>query len=162
MNIQRSRGYTLIELTTVLAVTAILTASTVPLGSFWIERAQITEATGELTHSFGKAVATSLRNQHALNSTSAVTAVCVSQDNQLTVLEALATTPPNCSTSAGDKIWTTSLPERLSISNSGTDVSCMCFNTNGFLTTADSCGTCSVGSSLDLTVGGRTETLNVY
>lgn len=163
MNIQRSKGYTLIELMTVLAITAILIASTVPLGAYWIERANLAESTGELTHSFGKAIATALKNQHALDPADAIAAICISNTNELTILESQATTALNCSTGMGDKLWTADLPKGIDITSNNTAVSCMCFTSNGFLTnSAANCSGCITSNTLNLAIGDRSEKLNVY
>lgn len=163
MNIRHSKGFTLIELMTVLAVTAILIASTVPLGAYWIEQANIAKGTGELTQSFGKAIGASLRNQHALDAGAAVAAICISETNQVTVLESNTTTTLNCANGTGDSTWTTTLPENLSITSGINDVSCMCFNASSFLTnTATNCSSCATGSSVTLTTRGRSEVLDVF
>lgn len=155
------RGHTLVEMTTVLAITSILAASTIPLGSHWLQQNRLTEGSGELTLSIGKAVGASMRNQHGLNVGLPVTTVCISNQNQLTVLEATSTTLPNCASGDGATIWSGSLPDRLEISGFSAPVSCLCFNSNAQLTT-NSCTGCFTGTTLDLTAGTRTDTLYVH
>ncbi len=153
-------GYTLVEMTTVLAVTSILTASTIPLGAFWLQRNQLIEAEGELAVGIGKAVSSSLRNEFAHDATDPIAAVCISDLNQLTVLEADNSTLPNCSTASGVTIWSASLPENLTITSFDVPVSCFCFDSNARLT-ANSCNSCLTNATVDLAVGSREDTFHV-
>lgn len=153
-------GFTLIEALIVIAVSSILIAITLPLASFWLERADLSAAKGEMSHGFGKAISAALRNEQALSSAEPAAAMCISADNQLSVLQATSSALPNCAAGTGESIWSASLPDSITISNNGNDVSCLCFNPTGLLTN-NSCASCNVESIVDLGIGSQLEFLHV-
>lgn len=158
---RRNRGFTLVEMTTVLAVSGILLASTIPLGSYWTQKAKMADATGELTHSIGKAIGSALRNPNALDADVAIAAVCISPDNEVTVLEANVGTPIDCTNGNGNTLKTGTLPPGLEITRFGQTQNCLCFNSSALLTNNNQCSTCSTNATLDLTVGSQTYSLHV-
>jgi len=153
-------GFTLIEAMIVVAVSAILLAVTVPLSAFWTNRADISTAKGELSHGFGKAISLALRNEQALPIGEPAAALCLAPDNQLTVLEPSPSELPNCSANTGNMVWRATIPESISMSSNGNNVSCMCFNTAGLLTN-NNCGGCSVTPTIDVGVGNEMDTVHV-
>lgn len=155
------RGYTLIEMMTVLAVMTILITATIPLGAFWVQSAKLSTVAGELTHSIGKAVGTALRNRYAINSDGAITTLCITGTDGITVREGTIDTAPSCSANTGTVIWTASRPDDVEITSVGDRVTCLCFDTSGLLTT-NQCVGCLTRSSLDLSIGDKRETIFVY
>jgi len=160
-------GLTLIEMMTVVAVTGILLAITLPLSAFWLERADMSAAKGELSQSFGKAIALALRNEHALDIGQPASALCLSADNQVTVLEPVISTVapnpvvlPNCAAGTGTTAWSTSLPDDIDVTVNGNAVSCMCFTISGYATDSD-CAPCSVAATVDLSIGSEQDTIHV-
>jgi len=158
-------GFTLIEAMIVVAVSGILLAITLPLSAFWLERADMSAAKGELSQGFGKAIALALRNEHALSSDQVASAMCISSDNELTILQPTNSTElPSCATGTGTAtgtlVWTSSLPDDIEIKVNGNDVSCMCFRSTGFPTTAG-CGGCTNTATVQVSVGSEEDTVHV-
>ncbi len=150
-----AHGFSLTELLVVVAVSGILLGSTVPLGSHWIKSARLSSVDGEMSHAIGIAIATSIRNEQALDSTEPAAALCLSDTNQLLVLEANASVMPNCTagtgTGTGTLVWSASMPNDVKISVNGSDIRCLCFTPYAQLTTTNCLG-CSTATELDLSV----------
>lgn len=158
--VKLSRGFSLIELLVVLAVSGIILASSIPLGSQWIKSANLSSADGELSHAIGIAVATALRNEQALDSVEPAAALCLSDTNQLSVLEANTSGLPNCTGGTGTSVWSSSIPSNTAITANGNDISCMCFNPYGQLT-QNSCSSCTIETTLNLSIDSNQRVLNV-
>lgn len=154
------RGFSLVELLVVLAVSGILLGSTIPLGSHWMKSANLSTVDGEMSHGIGKAIAAALRNEQAVDSMEPAAALCLSDTNQLTVLEANASDLPNCSAGTGKTVWTTSMPSNATITADGSDISCLCFNPYALLTTHN-CSSCTTKNTLDLSIGNVKKVLYV-
>lgn len=155
-----SRGYSLIELLIVLAISAILLGSTVPLGSHWIRSASLSAADGEISHGIGIAIATAFRNEQALDGKEPAATLCISDTNQLSVLEANASELPNCTAGTGTSVWSSSVPDRAAVTNDGNAISCLCFNPYGLLT-SNNCPDCTTDTTLELSVDSTTRVLYV-
>lgn len=158
--IKMNRGFTLIEMVTVLAVSTILLATTIPLGGFWIESAKLSSTKGEMSHGIGKAIATALRNEQALDSASPASALCLSPTNQLSVLQANSSELPNCAASTGTTVWTSSIPENIEVTDNINVLQCLCFNPSGLLTN-NSCAACTLEPILEMSIGDHAEVLHV-
>jgi Tfp pilus assembly protein FimT len=150
----------MIEILITMAVSAILLSISLPLGSFWIESTSLSSTKGELSHGIGKAIATSLRNEQAVDRDEPAAVLCLSDSNQLTVLQASASELPNCTLGTGTSVWTSSIPDKVTASKNGVDVSCLCFNVYGLLTT-NNCSGCTTETVLDINIGDRHATLHV-
>lgn len=157
---KQSRGISMIEMLVTIAISAILLGISIPLGSFWIESASLSSTKGEISHGIGKAIATSLRNEQAIDRNEPAAALCLSNTNQLTVLQASASELPNCALGTGTSVWTSSIPERVMIKENGTNINCLCFNIYGLLTTTN-CPGCATEPVLDISIGDRQATLHV-
>lgn len=155
-----AHGFSIIELVTVLAISSILLVATVPMGSFWLDSARISTTDGEMSHGIGKAIAIALRNEQALDNAEPAAALCLSDTNQLTVLQATATDTPNCDTAKGTSVWTSAIPDDINITDGGNDVECFCFTPYG-LPTNNSCSSCTVATTVDMEIGNRLEVLHV-
>ncbi len=155
-----SRGFSLIELLVVLAITGILLGSTIPLGSNWIKSANLSTTDGELSHAIGMAIATALRNEQAIDSAEPAAALCLSDTNGLSVLKANTSGLPNCNGGTGTEIWSSSVPSNTAITANGRDISCLCFNPYGQLT-QNNCTSCTMETALDLSIGSKKRVLNV-
>ena len=150
----------MIEMLVTMAVSAILLGISIPLGSFWIESASLSSTKGEISHGIGKAIATSLRNEQAIDRNEPAAALCLSDTNRLTVLQASASELPNCALSTGTSVWTSSIPDKVTIKENGIDINCLCFNIHGLLTTSN-CSGCATKPVLDISVGDRQAKLHV-
>ena len=159
--IKKARGFSLIELMAVVVVTGILAAAAVPLGGAWVDRARLSSAKGELRESFGRAKNVAIRNAEAVAAGEPVTSVCLSDTNALTILAHTGLQAPDCANGLGEQIFSTQLPDSVSVTENANPVNCMCFNNWGVLTN-NSCGICLTDASLKLEVGDRTETILVY
>ncbi len=157
---KHSRGFSLIELLVVLAITGILLGSTIPLGSTWVKSANLSTTDGELSHAIGVTIATALRNEQAVGSTEPAAALCISDTNQLSVLKADTSGLPNCNGGTGIEIWSSSVPSNTAITANGSDISCLCFTQYGQLT-QNNCPSCTMETSLDLSIGSKKRVLNV-
>lgn len=155
-----AHGFSLVEMMTVLAVSSILLASAVPLGSFWIVSANLSSTHGEMSHGLGKAIATALRNEHALDNDQPAAALCLSDSSELSVLQANSSETPNCSAGTGTSIWTSSIPDAVDVTENGNAVSCMCFNPYGLLT-SNACSGCTTQTVITVISGDREEVLHV-
>jgi prepilin-type N-terminal cleavage/methylation domain-containing protein len=156
-------GFTLIEVMIVVAIIALVVLVTAPLSGHWVTDANRLEAEGQLNQAVGRAKASALRNYMGATGNTAVTAICLSNDNVLTVLEGTPGTPavsPDCTTGTGTQLWRGKLHANITVQADAADFSCMCFDNRA--TPTSSCNTCSTSTKFSLTAGGETEPVAVY
>lgn len=155
------RGFTLIELMVVITLIGFLGGIAVPLGSQWATNSRLATAQGELTQAIGRAKAVALKNHQVAFFDGARAAICITANNDLTVLESTATSAPDCSTAAGTPIWTASVNENVSITSDDIAVACLCYDRLGLQTTVG-CGGCLSSPAIEITTGSKTQTLYAY
>lgn len=156
--IVNSRGFTLPELLIVIAMVGILIGITLPLGRHWIIGANISSVEGELSIAVGKAKSAAIRNQFSVVENEPVTAICLSVDQILTVLESTVDTLPSCSDGTGNEVWRSNLSDNVQLSINNTSLQCMCFSSMGTLTD-NNCAACQTDGRLTLTAGSKSETI---
>ncbi len=160
MAVKFERGFSLVELMIILAITALLATAAAPLTSGWVRDAELTEVRGSLTQAFGRAKAASLRNFRGAQSNAPVAAICLA-NNTVTVREGTSTNAPSCSANTGTLVWQNPLDSNVTITSSGSAVSCLCFDNRGLLTN-NACASCSTAGTLTLTAGSQNDTLTIY
>jgi prepilin-type N-terminal cleavage/methylation domain-containing protein len=156
-------GFTLIEVMIVVAIIALIALVAAPLSGRWVTDANRLEAEGQLNQAVGRAKASALRNYMGATGNAAVTAICLSPDNILTVLEGTPGTPPTspiCSSATGTQLWRAKLHANITVQADAVDFSCMCFDNRAVPT--DSCNTCSTSTKFSLTAGGESEPVAVH
>lgn len=151
----------MVELMIVLAIMGILLVTTIPAGTYWVGNARIASVEGSLNHAVGRAKSAAFRNQRVAADQEPVVAVCISASSTLSVLEGTVADTPDCATNIGTQLWSASLDARVSITNNGNAVTCMCFNNLGMLTT-NSCAGCMSQSTLSLATSDFDETVYIY
>lgn len=157
----REAGFTMVEAMVVVAVSGILLAITLPISAFWLERADISTARGELSHGFGKAIALAIRNEQAVPIGQPAAALCLSTYNELSVLTPSEPTEiPNCATSTGTLVWSSTLPAGIDVLSNNADVSCMCFSSAGTLT-SNNCNACAITPTIFVGKGTDLDTVHV-
>lgn len=159
-----ARGYTLIEVLIVIAILAFVVLLAAPLSGTWVSDANIQETQGQLQEAVGKAKSIALRNQMMALGGAPVAAICISNAMALTVRKGTAGVPPSCvAPLAGEQVWQTQISTKVSIKQSSTVVSCICFDNKGLVTTNDTCSTCANSTALDLIIGNQpAESFMVY
>ena len=154
------QGHTLLELVTVLGIMSILTAVAIPAGAFWIDKAKISDASGEFQQAMGIAFSAAIRNEYAIATTDPIAVLCLSSERQIRVLTANGSELPNCSASTGTQIWSSAIPEQVSITADNSEFSCLCLNSTVIQTNLNCIG-CFTGSEVNVSVDNRSETLYV-
>jgi prepilin-type N-terminal cleavage/methylation domain-containing protein len=156
-------GFTLIEVMIVVAIIALIALVAAPLSGHWVTDANRLEAEGQLNQAVGRAKASALRNYMGATGNAAVTAICLSPDNVLTVLEGTPGTPPTspiCSSSTGTQLWRAKLHANITVQADAVDFSCMCFDNRAVPTS--SCNTCTTSTKFSLTAGGESAPVAVH
>lgn len=156
-------GFTLIEVMIVVAIIALVVLVAAPLSGHWVTDANRLEAEGQLNQAVGRAKAAALRNYMGATGNTAVTAICLSNDNVLTVLEGTPGTPavsPNCSSATGTQLWRAKLHANIGVQANAADFSCICFDNRAVPTS--SCNTCTTSMEFSLTAGGESAPVAVY
>lgn len=155
------RGFTLVEALIVVAIMGILLAATVPAGKYWVENSKMASVEGNLDHAIGRAKSAALRNQHLAVGQAPVVALCLSDERTLSVLERTLTNTPDCENNVGTTLWSASIDNGVSVTSNGSDVSCVCLNNLGMVTT-NSCGTCVSQPTISLAINDLNETVFLY
>lgn len=159
----KKSGFTLIEVMIVVSIIALIVLVAAPLSGHWVTDANRLEAEGQLNQAVGRAKASALRNYMGATEKSAVTAICLSSDNVITVLEGTPGTPPVspvCSSNTGTQLWRGKLHANIKVKADTADFSCMCFDNRAMPT--DSCATCSTSTQFSLTAGGESVPVVVH
>lgn len=153
----KKQGFTLIEVLIVIAIFALIVLVAAPLSGSWVRDANLLETEGQLTQAVGRAKAAALRNKVAATGDNPVSAVCLSNNNVLTVREGTAAgIAPHCTTPAGDQLWQTQVNTNVTVKANGAALSCMCFTNKGLLTAQGNCAGCSTSTSFNLSASGTT------
>lgn len=167
-NTNQQKGFNLIELMIAVLFLGIFALGAISIGGGWINEADITKAEGDLNMAIGKAKAASLRNLMVATDDNPVVAICISNQNILTVLEGTAGASPECQTPTGTEIWRTQLDEGISLFEQGVGddgqaiaIQCMCFD-NKALLTETSCAACTTTSNVMLMAGSKDENFSIY
>ena len=157
LNLKRSKGFTLVELLVGLAILAIL------LGAATMNVSQISRAKSirfaetQLTSSFSLAKQLALLNE--AQSPDAVSAVCITADQTLSIRTSTSGANVDCTvanetnTTKHDNLdfdWNGS-----SIKSNNVSVDCFCFSTRARLTNVDECASCATSQDLIFTISGR-------
>lgn len=151
----RQAGLTLVEMMIVVALIGLLALLATPLTTSWVHGARVGESLAAMEQAVGQAKAAALRNSAAMHGAKAASAICLSDDGVLSVRPAkpaapsVASAPANCSASGEAPLWSTQLPNSVTVKNDGQDWSCSCFTNKALLTKSD-CADC--GDSLEFTV----------
>lgn len=167
---QKQRGFNLIELMIIIAILATLAVAAVPLGGAWVQDADLIEVEGDLTSAIGRAKSSSLRNATAVTGGNPVSAICISDTNMVTILNANGAGTPDCVAGTGDQVWQAQLDSDVEIFETNladledpvNDISCVCFNNKGLLTQAAPCQACSVTSTITLMAGRKDAHIEIY
>ena len=154
-------AFTLVELMVVIAIMSILTVITIPAGYYWVENSRITNVKGNLTEAVGRAKGAAIRNERAVFGGDPVAIICISETSHLIILEGTAAAAPACEDSVGTQIWTAELDAKVTVSNSGSEVTCLCFNNSGLLTTIV-CAGCLTQPTVELAINDLDETIYIY
>ena len=154
-------AFTLVELMVVIAIMSILTVISIPAGYYWVGNSRIANVTGNLTEAVGRAKNAALRNEHGVSGPDPVAIICISDTSELSILEGTATAVPVCENNIGLQTWTAELDAKVTISNSGSDVTCICFNNLGLLTTT-LCAVCLTQPTINLATNNLDETIFIY
>lgn len=151
----RSRGFTLIELMITLAIFSFLITMGSQLTKSWTDSARQLEAANLLKQGISRAKATALRNPGAAQSNAPAAALC-SSGQTLKLFSVADLASINCA--ATDNIlWQANLPGSAALQNGGTNITCIAFNSRGLpVTGSNSCTT----STINVTVGSE-DSVNV-
>ena len=159
MNIEAA--FTLVELMVVIAIMSILTVISIPAGYYWVGNSRIANVTGNLTEAVGRAKNAALRNEHGVLGPDPVAIICISDIKELSILEGTATAVPVCEDNIGLQKWAAKLDAKVTISSSGSNVTCICFNNMGLLTTT-LCADCLAQPTINLATNDLDETIFIY
>lgn len=156
----KQAGLSLIELLIVVLMIGILALLSTPFTSNWVNSARVGEASGAFEQAIGHAKAAALRNPAAVQGSTAASAICLGDDGLLSVRVAAPAAPPDaaaaatCGAGGPAALWSTRLPNSVSVKLGVEDWSCSCFTNKGLLTTVgDTCEDC--GSSLTLIISSE-------
>lgn len=161
----RNSGFTLIEVLIVIAIFAMIILVGAPLTGAWVTDANRLETEGQLTQAMGRAKAAALRNYMAATGDTPVTAICLADDNILTVLEGAPGTPsptsPDCNSATGTQLWRAKLHPKIVVQLNSEAFSCVYFNNKG--TPIKDCDSTLIEPpEFTLTAGGETESVALY
>ncbi|MCD5996713.1 type II secretion system protein [Pseudomonas sp. CDFA 602] len=146
----RSKGFTLVELMITLAVFSFLLTMGVQLTSAWMDSAKQRDAAGLLKQGISRAKATALRNPGAAPEGSSAAVLCLS-GQALKLFGATQSGAINCASTTG-VLWTAQLPASATLQANGSDLSCIAFNSRGLPSAG---GSACATSSVDVTVGNE-------
>jgi|GEM_PF-811935 len=150
----KQSGFTLIEVMIVIAIVALIALVAAPLSGSWVRDADLLNAESQLTEAVARAKALSLRNSRAATGESPAAVVCRSSTNLLTVMEGSTATAPSC-TPTGTQVWRAQMKTNVSVQVDSKDLSCLCFNNKGAITTATPCTTsCATSTTFSLNANG--------
>lgn len=144
-------GLTFIESLVAMAVLSIVVTMAFPISAAFSERKDLSLTHDRFSQALEKSIAAAISNEHEVEP---ATALCRTEGNELTILQASATEVPNCSLGTGATVWSTALPANIDIQSNGESVQCQCFNPDGFLT-SDSCPTCTTQLPIEFSVLDR-------
>jgi prepilin-type N-terminal cleavage/methylation domain-containing protein len=157
----RNSGFTLIEVLIVIAIFAMIILVGAPLTGAWVTDASRLETEGQLTQAMGRAKAAALRNYMAATGDTPVTAICLADDNILTVLEGAPGTPsPDCNSATGTQLWRAKLHPSIAVKLNSEEFSCVYFDNKG--TPIKDCANTISTLEFTLTAGGETEPVALY
>jgi prepilin-type N-terminal cleavage/methylation domain-containing protein len=161
-------GLTLVEMMIVVALIGLLALLTSPLTGSWVHGARVGESLGAMEQAVGQAKAAALRNPAAMQGVEAASVICLS-DSVLSVRPAKPAAPPNaaaaatCGVGGPAALWSTKLPDSVTVKVGTQSWSCSCFTNKALLTRSGAnCADC--GNSLEFTIssGDEDETLNFF
>lgn len=154
-------AFTLIELLTVIAIVGVLAGISVPAASFWLDRSKVISATGNLKEAIGYAKGAAVRNFGVASSGVPVSAVCISETNELRVLEGTTTDAPDCTSTTMTALWSTRMNSDVEVTDNGEAVQCLCFNSTAILTT-NQCSSCQADPVVSIGVDELNENLYIF
>jgi len=154
-------AFTLVELLTVIAIVGVLAGISVPAASFWLDRSKVISATGNLKEAIGYAKGAAVRNFGVAASGVPVSAVCISETNELRVLEGTTNTTPDCSSTTQSALWSTNMNSDVQVTDNGESVQCLCFNSTAILTT-NQCSSCQADPVVSIVLDELNENLHIF
>jgi type IV pilus assembly protein PilA len=147
---KRHQGFTLIELLVTLAIFSFLIVMGGQLTKAWVDSARQRDAASLLKQGINRAKATALRNPGGALESAPAAALC--RSGQTLKLFSIAQSGSiNCSSTA-NILWTAQLPGSATIQVSGSDFSCVAFNSRGLPVVGGNA--CATGS-IDVVVGNE-------
>ena len=155
---------TLIEVMIVVLLIGLLSLAASPFTSAWVKSSDVSKTLAALEQAVGSAKATALRNQAGVQGNTTAGALCLN-DRTLQLVTAVAGEGAvNCNAvPAAAVLWSTQLPESVSIKLGAADWTCSCFTNKGLLSSAAvNCNSCGTNLTFTVTSGAESETLSLY
>lgn len=157
-------GITFIELIIVLLVLAVLAAVALPMGTDWINRAQLSETEGVFEQAIGRAKSAALRNPGGVSGEgNAASALCLAE-NVISLFLAQGPDEPADCDGGVEALWSANLPGNVTVQANGVAFSCLCFNNQSLLLDdASACGGgCAENMALSVTAGTLNDTFTFH
>lgn len=160
-------GLTLIEMMIVVLLIGLLALLATPLASGWIDSARFGEAKGAVEQAVGHAKAAALRNEAAMQTTSAASKICLSDTGLLSVHSATpvagATAAEAAKCDAASADWSIQLPPKVAIKVDGAVWECSCFTNTALLTKESAnCADCGTSLTFNIKSGSEDEPVTIY
>lgn len=130
------QGFTVIELMMAVAITSILLFGATVFGSYWINSSRLNITQSQMTEALNRAKSLGLRNINGVT-TNQPAAFLTNQNGTLTLC-----TDEACS----QVIWQTILPNGVSMTINGSNLTCIAFDNQGLPMNYSNCMNLNVGT----------------
>lgn len=157
----RPSGFSIIELMVVLALLAVTLAKGIPFTVEWINSSRVATASSVMVEAVGLAKAQALRNPVGMINAGAISAVCLDNGQVQVVAAANENSPAGCANSS-KMLWAQNISPNLNILAEDNSFECLCFDSKARFNTTASCDGCSRSSAFTLSLGGSSDSVEIY